>query len=177
MTHTIKRRPRPDSPTPDEIVAKRQEARRTQTQVALLLRVSLRQVQRWERGEQDMPSATWRFFKLTCGYYYPVDFERVDDFERDWDSRRDRKRDSIEHGDMVELRALDGTRMRASVWLDRVHDGLVDEESYGAIVREFPDHPAQVQLGKFRIDDRVTFARSNVIHLSQRVPADPVAQS
>ncbi|MCW5181773.1 hypothetical protein [Burkholderia cenocepacia] len=92
-------------------------------------------------------------------------------------SLRDRKRDTIEHGDMVELRALDGTRMRASVWLDRVHDGLVDEESYGATVREFPDHPAQVQLGKFRIDDRVTFARSNVIHLTQRLPADPVAQS
>ncbi|UKD18018.1 hypothetical protein [Burkholderia aenigmatica] len=40
MTQTIKRRPRPDSPTPDEIVAKRQQAGRTQMQVALLLGVA-----------------------------------------------------------------------------------------------------------------------------------------
>ncbi|WP_175836195.1 helix-turn-helix domain-containing protein [Burkholderia multivorans] len=171
MTETIKRRPRPDTPAPDEIVELRKQAGRTQTQVAQLLRVSLRQVQRWEHGEQDMPSATWRFFKLTCGYYYPVDFERVEDFERHWNTLRDRPRHTIERGDVVELRALNGTRLLAAVWLDRTHDGLADEESYGAIVREFPDYPQHAQVGKFRVEDRVTFARSNVIHLVQREPA------
>jgi len=159
------------SPSPADIKDLRERAGRTQAQVATLLGVTDRQVQRWEAGVVAMPSVTWRFFRLTCGHHYPVDFVHQTEFERAWDSLRDGERETIENGDIIELRALDGTLMRAAVWLDRIHDGLVDEESYGAIVREFPDSPGQAQVRKFRVEDRVTFARSNVLHLKQRVPA------
>lgn len=177
MTDAPKRRPRQGSPAPDLIIAERQRVGRTQTQVSELLHVSLRQVQRWEAGEQDMPSATWRFFRLTCGFHYHVDFVRTAESTSGHDTLRDRprERDTIERGDIVELHALDGTRIRAVVWLDRVHDGLSDEESYGAILLGFPDQPAQAQLGKFAEGERITFARENVIHIEQRVPAKPTA--
>lgn len=53
----------------------------------------------------------------------------------------------------------------------RVHDGLADEESYGAYVTEFVG-AADVgdEYRGFFIPERVTFARSNVIHLEQRAP-------
>ena len=160
----------PGAPTPADIKALREQARRTQTQVATLLGVNVRQVQRWEAGQGGMPPATWRLFRLTCGSHQPVDFTRRAEFPRGFDSLRDRARDSIENGDVVELQAIDGPRLQAEVWLDRVHDGLIDEESYGAIVIGFPDTPAQAQAGLFRIGERVTFARANVIHLEQRAP-------
>lgn len=84
---------------------------------------------------------------------------------------RDRPRDTIERGDVVELQPVDGPRLRATVCLDRVHDGLADEESYGAYVTEFVG-AADVgdEYRGFFIPERVTFARSNVIHLEQRAP-------
>ncbi|KIP17256.1 hypothetical protein WI80_00470 [Burkholderia ubonensis] len=152
-------------PTPADLKALRAQARRTQEQVAEQLGVNVRQVQRWEAGQGTMPYATWRLLRLTCAFHYPVDFVRAPVVTAA----------SIQNGDAVELHALDGTRLQGVVWLDRAHDGLIDEESYGAFVTGFPDQPTAAQIGLFRIGERVTFARANVIRLEQRVPHAPAA--
>ncbi|WP_232453254.1 hypothetical protein [Burkholderia ubonensis] len=56
------------------------------------------------------------------------------------------------------------------VWLDRAHDGLIDEESHSAFLTGFPYAPEAGQIRLFRIGERVTFARANVIDLEQRGP-------
>lgn len=158
-------------PTPDQIKSARQRGRRTQAQAAALLRVKARQVQRWEAGQAEMPIAAWLLLRRSWGYRFPSDFERVTGITRGWDTGRDTPRETIERGDVVELQPVDGPRLRATVCLDRVHDGLVDEASYVAHVTEFvgADHAGQEYRGFF-IPERVTFARENVIHLEQRAP-------
>ncbi|KVN19080.1 XRE family transcriptional regulator [Burkholderia sp. MSMB1552] len=168
---TLEVAPYDGGPTPNEIKSARLRGRRTQAQVAALLGVKERQVQRWEAGQAPMPIAAWLLLRRSWGYRFPSDFERVEDFERGWDQLRDRRRDTIERGDVVELQPVDGPRLRATVCLDRVHDGLVDEDSYGAFVTEFVGAAGAGQEYRgFFIPERVTFARSNVIHLEQRVP-------
>ncbi|KAG1249767.1 hypothetical protein G6F68_013153 [Rhizopus microsporus] len=62
--------------------------------------------------------------------------------------------------------------IQARVWLDRVHDGLIDDESYGALVIGFPEHPeAGQEFGGFYIGERITFAARNVVHVEQRTPS------
>ena len=168
---TLEVAPYDGGPTPDEIRAMRQRGRRTQALAAALLGVKERQVQRWEAGQAPMPIAAWLLLRRSWGYRYPSDFERHEDFERDWNPDRDVKRRTIERGDVVELQPVDGPLLRATVCLDRVHDGLVDEDSYGAIVTEFVGAAgAGEEYRGFFIGERVTFARSNVIHLEQRAP-------
>ncbi|AOJ73602.1 XRE family transcriptional regulator [Burkholderia sp. MSMB2042] len=159
------------APTPEEFKALRERGRRTQVAAAALLGVQSRQVQRWEAGEAEIPMSAWKLLRRTWGYRYPSDFERYEDFERGWNPERDAKRKTIERGDVVELQPLDGPLLRATVCLDRVHDGLVDEDSYGALVTEFVGAVGAGQAYRgFVIGERVTFARANVIHLEQRVP-------
>ncbi|MCR4471139.1 helix-turn-helix domain-containing protein [Burkholderia sp. SCN-KJ] len=158
-------------PTPDEIKSTRLRGRRTQAQAAALLGVKERQVQRWEAGQAPMPIAAWQLLRRAWGHRFPSDFERVEDFERGWDTLRDRRRDTIENGDVVELQPVDGPRLRATVCLDHVHDRRA-EDDYCAVVTEFVDAPdAGDEYRDFVLGERVTFARANVIHLEQRVPA------
>ncbi|MCW3513547.1 hypothetical protein K6Y69_38665, partial [Burkholderia cenocepacia] len=110
----------------------------TQAQAAALLGVLPRQVQRWEAGEAPIPTTAWPLLRRAWGYRYPSDFVPAPGpMTRGCDALRDRPRDTIERGDVVELQPVDGPRLRATVCLDRVHDGLADEESYGAYVTEF----------------------------------------
>lgn len=149
----------------------RQAARRTQAQVATMLGVKTRQIQRWEANEQPIPLATWRFFKRTCGRRFPEDFVvPPDGHTRAWDVDRDTHRTTIENGDFVHLQPVVGPLIQARVWLDRVHDGLIDDESYGAYVVGFPGEPeAGQELGGFFIGEHLTFAAGNVVHVEQRI--------
>lgn len=160
------------APTAAAFKALRLRGRRTQAQAAALLGVLPRQVQRWEAGEAPIPTNAWPLLRRAWGYRYPSDFAPAPGpMTRGCDALRDRPRDTIERGDVVELQPVDGPRLRATVCLDRVHDGLADEESYGAYVTEFVG-AADVgdEYRGFFIPERVTFARSNVIHLEQRAP-------
>ncbi|RQU68081.1 hypothetical protein DF141_28170 [Burkholderia cenocepacia] len=169
---TLEVAPYDSGPTPDEIKAMRQRGRRTQAQAAALLGVLPRQVQRWEAGEAPIPTNAWPLLRRAWGYRYPSDFAPAPGpMTRGCDALRDRPRDTIERGDVVELQPVDGPRLRATVCLDRVHDGLIDEESYGGYVTEFVGAAdAGDEYRGFFIPERVTFARSNVIHLEQRAP-------
>ncbi|RQV05726.1 hypothetical protein DF039_32615 [Burkholderia cenocepacia] len=169
---TLEVAPYDGGPTPDEIKAMRQRGRRTQAQAAALLGVLPRQVQRWEAGEAPIPTNAWPLLRRAWGYRYPSDFAPAPGpMTRGCDALRDRPRDTIERGDVVELQPVDGPRLRATVCLDRVHDGLIDEESYGGYVTEFVGAAdAGDEYRGFFIPERVTFARSNVIHLEQRAP-------
>lgn len=168
---TLEAAPYDGGPTPDEIKAMRQRGRRTQAQAAALLGVKERQVQRWEAGQAPMPIAAWLLLRRSWGYRYPSDFAPAPGpMSRGCDERRDRPRDTIERGDVVELQPVDGPLLRATVCLDRVHDGVVGEDGYGAIVTEFVGAAgAGEEYRGFFIGERVTFSRSNVIHLEQRV--------
>lgn len=53
-------------PTSEDLKKLRGKTRRTQAQTAAILGVGLRQVQRWEAGEQSMPPATWRFYRCVA---------------------------------------------------------------------------------------------------------------
>jgi hypothetical protein len=44
----------------------------SQTQTGQLLDVSERPFRRWEAGAQEIPSAAWCLFRLTCGDRYPL---------------------------------------------------------------------------------------------------------
>ncbi|WP_342310459.1 helix-turn-helix domain-containing protein [Burkholderia pyrrocinia] len=156
-------------PTPDEIRTIRQHGRRTQEQAAALLGVKERQVQRWEAGEA--PTAAWQLLCRSWGQRYPRDFARYEDFERGWDKLRDRPCKTVERGDVVELQPIVGPLPRATVCLDRTHDGLADEHSYSAFVTEFvgADDAGEHYRG-FHLGERAAFTRANVIHLEQRVP-------
>ncbi|WGS47037.1 hypothetical protein LFL97_33420 [Burkholderia sp. JSH-S8] len=169
---TLEVAPYDGGPTPDEIKSARLRGRRTQAVAAALLGVKERQVQRWEAGQAPMPIAAWQLLRRAWGHRYPSDFAPAPGpMTRGCDALRDRPRDTIERGDVVELQPVDGPRLRATVCLDRVHDGLVDEESYGAYVTEFVGAAgAGDEYRGFFIPERVTFARANVIHLEQRVP-------
>ncbi|KWF26598.1 helix-turn-helix domain-containing protein [Burkholderia pseudomultivorans] len=151
--------------------ALRLRSRRTQDQMAHLLGVTERQFQRWEAGDTEMPLAYWNLLLRVWGARHTIDFEVVTDSTRGWDTVRDARRDTIERGDVVELQPIVGPLLRATVCMDRVHDGLADEEGYGAFVVEFvgADNAGQEYLG-FYIGERVRFARNNVIHLEQRAP-------
>ncbi|AOI94155.1 hypothetical protein WS58_16490 [Burkholderia pseudomultivorans] len=167
---------RPAVPTSADIRSLRLGGRRTQGQMARLLHVTERQYQRWEAGDSAMPPAYWQLLQRIAGQRHPADFAIAPVPTRGWDTHRDKQRDTIERGDVVELQPLDGPLLRAIVCLDRVHDGLVDEDGYGALVTEFVGaaDAGQVYQGFF-IGERVTFARANVIHLEQRVPSPAVA--
>jgi transcriptional regulator with XRE-family HTH domain len=159
------------SPTAQQLKDLREKTRRTQAQTAVVLDVGLRQVQRWEAGEQAMPAATWRFLKMS-GHRLPVDFTvPAGGITRSWNMERDTPRETIERGDFVHLQPVVGPMIQARVWLDRVHDGLIDDESYGAFVIGFPDHPeAGQELDGFYIGERITFSARNVVHVEQRTP-------
>ncbi|AOI68880.1 XRE family transcriptional regulator [Burkholderia ubonensis] len=169
---TLEVAPYDGGPTPDELKSARLRGRRTQAAAAALLGVKERQVQRWEAGQAPMPIAAWQLLRRAWGHRYPSDFAPAPGpMTRGCDALRDRPRDTIERGDVVELQPVDGPRLRATVCLDRVQDGLVDEESYGAYVTEFVGAAgAGDEHRGFFIPERVTFARANVIHLEQRVP-------
>ncbi|WP_186143628.1 helix-turn-helix domain-containing protein [Burkholderia gladioli] len=162
----------PRSPTGAELRDYRLSTRRTQEQMARLLGVTTRQYQRWEAGSHDMPGPHWNWLQRAWGKRYPADFAVAPITTRGWDTLRDVRRNTIERGDVVTLQPLDGPRLRATVCLDRVHDGLADESSYGAFVIEFVGaaHAGQEYQGFF-IGERVTFAVQNVFHLEQRAPA------
>ncbi|MFJ1299139.1 helix-turn-helix domain-containing protein [Pseudomonadota bacterium AL_CKDN230030165-1A_HGKHYDSX7] len=159
-----------ESPHPEEIKQLRVKTRRTQQQVAQILDVALRHVQRWETGERTMPPATWRFLKM-CGHRRPADFEVPENGStRWWDQARDTQRTTIERNDFVYLQPVVGPLIQARVWLDRVNDGLIDEEHYGAFVFGFPGHPeAGQEFGGFYVGESITFAARNVVHLEQRM--------
>ncbi|NHH78049.1 helix-turn-helix domain-containing protein [Burkholderia gladioli] len=162
----------PPSPTGDEVRDYRLSTRRTQEQMARLLGVTTRQYQRWEAGSHDMPGPHWDWLQRAWGKRYPADFAVAPITTRGWDTLRDVRRNTIERGDVVTLQPLDGPRLRTTVCLDRVHDGLVDESSYGAFVIEFVGAAdAGQEYQGFFIGERVTFAVQNVIHLEQRAPA------
>ena len=156
-------------PMSEDLKKLRGKTRRTQAQTAAILGVGLRQVQRWEAGEQSMPPATWRFLQM-CGHRLPSDFLVPEDgATRSWDLDSDTIRDTIEQGDFVHLQPVVGPMIQARVWLDRVHDGLIDEESYGGFVIGFPGHPeAGQEFGGFYIGERITFAKRNAVHVEQR---------
>ena len=159
------------SPTKEELKELREKTRRTQAQTASILGVGLRQVQRWEAGEQSMPPATWRFLKM-CGHRLPADFTVPEGWITRGRNEKDAVRDTIEQGDFVHLQPVVGPLIQARVWLDRVHDGLVDDESYGAFVIGFPGQPeAGQEFGGFYIGERITFGLRNVVHVEQRAPA------
>ncbi|WP_081059713.1 hypothetical protein [Burkholderia stagnalis] len=158
-------------PTLGEIRSLRLGSRRTQGQMARLLHVTERQYQRWEAGASTMPLARWQLLQRIAGQRHPADFAPAPVPTRGWDTRRDSRRDTIERGDVVELQPLDGPLLRATVCLDRVHDGLADEDGYGALVTEFVGAAnAGQEFQGFFIGERVTFARANVMHLEQRAP-------
>ncbi|MGC5887698.1 helix-turn-helix domain-containing protein [Ralstonia pseudosolanacearum] len=167
------------NPSPAHIKEARLSASRTQAQAAAVLGVSERQYQRWEAGTQVMPSAVWGQFIRTLGHRYPADFQIVaDGMTRGIDDLRDLPRDTIENGDFVWLQPVIGPLIQARVWLDRVHDGLADEDSYGGFVIGFPDRPeAGGEFQGFYVGERVTFGRCNVLHLEQRVPGLPSAHA
>lgn len=76
-----------------------------------------------------MPPATWRFLKM-CGHRLSADFViPKDGATRSSNPDRDTPRETIEQGDFVHLQPVVGPMIQARVWLDRVHDGLIDEES------------------------------------------------
>lgn len=105
-----------------------------------------------------------------CGHRLPSDFLVPEDgATRSWDLDSDTIRDTIEQGDFVHLQPVVGPMIQARVWLDRVHDGLIDEESYGGFVIGFPGHPeAGQEFGGFYIGERITFAKRNAVHVEQR---------
>jgi hypothetical protein len=127
-------------------------------------------------NDVEMPSAAFRLFRLTCGYRYPVDFATATELDINptcgWDPDCDLPRDTIERGDTVHLQPLDGPMIEARVWLDRVHDHIVDENSYGAFVIGFPHHREEAgqEFMGFHIGERITFSASNVVHREQRLP-------
>ncbi|OZI28669.1 XRE family transcriptional regulator [Bordetella genomosp. 1] len=161
------------SPAGGEIRDARLKSGRTQSQVAQILRVSERQLQRWEAGEQDMPPGVWRTFTMSCGQHFPADFElAIYSPSRGWDLERDKRRDTILKGDRVHLKAIqDGTLIQVMIWLDRT-DGLIDDNSYGGTVVDFPGEPeAGQEFGGFYLGEKVTFSLRNVLHVEQRLPA------
>ncbi|WP_321944808.1 helix-turn-helix domain-containing protein [Burkholderia cenocepacia] len=158
-------------PTAEALRQLRQRHGRTQVDVAACVGVTERQVQRWEAGQGSMPSASWQLLRRVWGSRFPEDFApALGPMSRGCDARRDRERDTIENGDVVELLPLDGPLLRATVCVDHVHD-RVAEDNYGALVTEFVGAAgAGEEYRGFMIGERVTFARVNVIHLEQRAP-------
>ncbi|WP_186117770.1 helix-turn-helix domain-containing protein [Burkholderia gladioli] len=167
--------PASDRPTAEMLRKLRARSHRTQSQMAALLGLTERQYQRFEADDDsDMPLATWELLLRVWGARHPVDFMKtVDDPTRGWDTLRDAKRDTIEPGDVVELQPMVGPLLRASVNPDLGHERHADPDTYGGQITEFVgagdvgDH-----YQGFRIGERVTFARTNVIHVEQRVPYD-----
>ncbi|HFT8010388.1 TPA: hypothetical protein ACU9T0_006112 [Burkholderia cenocepacia] len=75
-------------------------------------------------------------------------------------------RDTIEHGDVVELQARGGPRLRATVSYAESRD-----DSYHALVTEFVGaDDVGDELDGDCLGERAQFARVNVIYLEQRVP-------
>lgn len=168
------------SPTPAQFKYLRLCNGRTQAELAARLDVTERQVQRWEAGLSPVPSAYWQLLRRVWGYRFAVDFQQArDGMTRGWDVPRDAKRETIERGDVVELQAIGGPRLRATVCLDRVHDGA-GEDGYAAFVTEFvgleEGGPVEDEYDGFCLGERVSFARANIIHLEQRVPSAAARQ-
>ncbi|KVW05538.1 XRE family transcriptional regulator [Burkholderia cepacia] len=159
-------------PTAAELVGLRTRHGRTQAGVAERLGVTPRQVQRWEAGVGKMPVASWQLLSREWGTRFREDFAMAPGpMTRGWDTLRDTARDTIERGDVVHLQAIAGPLIVATVCVDRVHDGLVDEHGYGAIVTGLGTaYPAGAPLELFILGERVSFARDNVIHLEQPAP-------
>ncbi|MCA8320189.1 XRE family transcriptional regulator [Burkholderia cepacia] len=126
-------------------------------------------MQRWEAGEGTMPVASWQLLCREWGTRFQEDFATAPGpMTRGWDTLRDTARDTIERGDVVHLQAIAWPLIVATVCADRVHDGLVDEHAYGAIVTGLgAAYPAGEPVASFTLGERVSFARDNVIHLDQ----------
>ncbi|EKS9798933.1 helix-turn-helix domain-containing protein [Burkholderia cepacia] len=158
-------------PTAAELVHLRTQHGRTQAAVAERVGVTPRQVQRWEAGQGTMPVASWQLLCREWGTRFRGDFTTAPAPSWGWDAQRDVQRSTIERGDVVQLQAIAGPLIQATVCVDRVHDGLADEHTYGGIVTGIvASYPAGAPLETFTLGERVSFARSNVIHLEQRVP-------
>ncbi|MBR8426370.1 MULTISPECIES: helix-turn-helix domain-containing protein [Burkholderia cepacia complex] len=152
--------------------ALRLRSRRTQGQMAQLLLVTERQYQRWEAGETEMPLANWELLLRVWGARQPIDFEVRTDPTRGWDIERDTIRDTIEPGDVVELQPIVGPLLRATVCVDPAAEPSTPDQRYSALVTEFVGvEDAGDHYEGFRIGERVTFSRGNVIHLEQRAPS------
>lgn len=159
------------APTPAQLKYLRVSNGRTQARVAERLDVTERQVQRWEAGLSAMPAAYWQLLRRVWGCRFSVDFQRVPDgMSRGWDALRDTARTTIERGDVVELQAIGGPRLRATV----CDEARADEDGYAALVTEFVGVDELGEVGEevdgFCLGERVSFARANVIHLEQRAP-------
>ncbi|MGU7843808.1 hypothetical protein ACV22V_30625 [Burkholderia sp. AW33-5] len=167
----------PDAPaapaaTPAALKYLRLRHGRTQADVATCVGVNARQVQRWEAGEAEMPVAAWQLLRREWGTRFREDFTTVPAPTWGWDTQRDVRRHTIECGDVVHLQAIAGPLIVATVCADRIHDALADVHAYGAIVTGLGGpYPAGAPLESFTLGERVCFARANVIHLEQRVPA------
>jgi len=116
-----------------------------------------------------MPEAIWQRLVRHGGYRFPVDFKTFPDgYTKGW-RPGDERRNTIENGDFVHLQPIVGPLIQARVWLDRVHDHLIDEDSYGGIVIGFPGEPeAGQEFGGFFVGERITFSRVNVMHVEFR---------
>ncbi|WP_196491113.1 hypothetical protein [Burkholderia cepacia] len=159
-------------PNNETLRALRLRSRRTQGQMAHLLLVTERQYQRWEAGESEMPLANWELLLRVWGARQPIDFEFRTDPTRGWDTERDTVRDTIEPGDVVELQPIQGPLLRATVSKDPAPEPPSHDERYSALVTEFVGvEDAGDHCEGFRIGERVTFSRGNVIHLEQRAPS------
>ncbi|WP_240922282.1 hypothetical protein [Burkholderia cepacia] len=119
-----------------------------------------------------MSVVSWQLLCREWGTRFREDFATAPGpMTRCWDTLRDTARDTIERGDVVHLQAIAGPLIVATVCADRVHDGLVDEHAYGAIVTGLgAAYPAGEPVASFTIGERVSFARDNVIHLEQCAP-------
>lgn len=160
------------APTAEALRQLRQRHGRTQVDVATCVGVTERQVQRWEAGKGSMPTASWQLLRRVWGTRFTEDFAPAPALTRGWDTRRDAPRDTIERGNVVELQPRSGPRLRAIVTATSSHAIHVvpEGDGYWAIVVEFVDAPGAEEFAGFCIGERVSFARTNVIHLEQRVP-------
>lgn len=160
------------TPDPSEIREVRLKNERTQGQLARILGVSERHLQRWESGEKPMPPGMWLRLKMTRGSRFPADFEvAIDPPAWNFDPSRDSRRQTILNGDLVHLKSIQhGTLIEVRVWLDRT-DGLIDDNSFRGKVVNFPDAPqAGPEHGRFYIGEVVTFSMRNVLHVQQHLP-------
>ncbi|WP_321959277.1 helix-turn-helix transcriptional regulator [Burkholderia cenocepacia] len=151
--------------------AMRQLSNRTQVQLAQLLGVTDRHVGRWESGDAEIPLATWELLLRLWGARHPLDFMQAVEPTRSWDKQLDAERDTIEVGDVVELQPMVGPLLRATVTPDLAHERHAAPDTFEAQVTEFVGAgDVGEKYEGFRIGERVTFARANVIHLDQSVP-------
>jgi transcriptional regulator with XRE-family HTH domain len=168
MTDAQLTRPNTGAPSPDEIKRLRQRAGRTQGELATLLHVGLRQIQRWEAGEPEMPLATWNLLRRLGGYRHACDFKIQPRYDRGYDGNKDRKDFSIKPGDFVNLEPLDGPNIQVRV-LNPVRMTTSGNEVYdGLLIGFVGDSTGVSELEGFFVGERLTFSKNNVAFVEQR---------